>query len=321
MILILSDQYDVHADKVISELNQMNASYYRLNLDVESLCKTIITYDLDNNNWKINNGVSEINSSEISCVWLRRPFVELTLEEAHEQDVQFRIWKNEWNKTLLGLYLDLKNIKWMNNIQKTYQAENKYLQMKLARKIGFSFPKTLISNAKEEIIKFAEQNEKIVLKLMAQEFYKTEDQQYKGIYVNLVTLDDLQEFNLHSENPIVLQEYIEKKYEARYMYVGGEHFVCKIDSQKSSVANIDWRRYDIANTPHSVIEPPLEISEKVNQLMKELNLEYAALDFIIDPTDKWYFLEVNSMGQWLWIEDLTGLKISKSIAKWLVNNS
>lgn len=321
MILILSDQYDVHADKVIEELEKMGTLYYRLNLDVESLRKTKITYDFYSNNWRVNNGIYEMNSDEIRCVWLRRAFVELTLEETYEQDVSFRIWKNEWNKTLLGLYLDLKHAKWMNDIRKTYQAENKYLQMKKARDIGFYFPTTLISNVKEELIEFAEKKAKVVLKLMAQEFYRTEDQQYKGIYVNIVTVDDLCKFNSHSENPIVLQEYVNKKYEARYMYIGGEHFVCKIDSQKSSVANVDWRRYDIPNTPHTVITPPEEIRQKVEVLVRALGLEYAAIDFIIDPSDRWYFLEVNSMGQWLWIEDLTGLRISYSIAKWLSINA
>ena len=55
--------------------------------------------------------------------------------------------------------------------------------------------------------------------------------------------------------------------------------------------------------------------------MSEFNLNYGALDFIVTPNDEWYFLELNSMGQFLWIEDLTGLDISKSIATWLISNN
>jgi glutathione synthase/RimK-type ligase-like ATP-grasp enzyme len=51
--------------------------------------------------------------------------------------------------------------------------------------------------------------------------------------------------------------------------------------------------------------------------MKRLGLEFGALDFIVTETGVWYFLEVNPSGQWLWIEDLTGLPIADSIAYWL----
>jgi hypothetical protein len=34
----------------------------------------------------------------------------------------------------------------------------------------------------------------------------------------------------------------------------------------------------------------------------------------VTPSGEWYFLEVNSMGQWLWIEDLTGLPITATLA-------
>ena len=61
------------------------------------------------------------------------------------------------------------------------------------------------------------------------------------------------------ENPITLQEYINKKYEVRYTVVGNQHLACKIDSQMSQRANIDWRRYDLKNTPHYAIDIPSEI--------------------------------------------------------------
>ncbi|WP_156115420.1 MULTISPECIES: hypothetical protein [Xenorhabdus] len=55
--------------------------------------------------------------------------------------------------------------------------------------------------------------------------------------------------------------------------------------------------------------------------MSKLNLRYGALDFIVDENNDWWFLEVNSAGQWLWIEDLSGMDISGSIANWLTSNS
>jgi glutathione synthase/RimK-type ligase-like ATP-grasp enzyme len=221
---------------------------------------------------------------------------------------------------LLGLYFHINSIKWLNPIRKSYKAENKYLQMQVAKDIGFNIPDTIVSNSKIDLIDFCVKHDNnVVLKLMSQEFYETEEG-FKGLYVNKISQYDLAEFGDYSENPIVLQEYIGKSYEVRYTVIGTEHMVCKIDSQKSKVANVDWRRYDVPNTPHFAIEPPIEIKNKVIKFMKEIQIEYGALDFVVSNDNKWYFLEVNCMGQWLWIENLTGLKISDSIVRWIKNN-
>ncbi len=157
------------------------------------------------------------------------------------------------------------------------------------------------------------------MKLLNQEFYKIANRQYVGFYVNIIPYEKLLEFSEEEENPIFLQKYIEKDYEVRYTVVGDEHLVCKIDSQKSDIAKTDWRRYDLANTPHSVITPPDEIKNKVKLLMKEFDLIFGALDFIVAQDGTWYFLEINSSGQYLWIEDLTGLKITDAIKNKLIS--
>lgn len=59
---------------------------------------------------------------------------------------------------------------------------------------------------------------------------------------------------------------------------------------------------------------PQPVSDGVNQLMTSLGLAYGTLDFIVDPEECWYFLEVNPNGQWGWIELATGLPIAHAIA-------
>ncbi len=51
--------------------------------------------------------------------------------------------------------------------------------------------------------------------------------------------------------------------------------------------------------------------------MKISQLEFGVFDLIRTPNDEFVFLEVNPNGKWLWIEDLTGMNISKDIAKYL----
>lgn len=317
MILILTDSNDAHANHVIKKIEFENVPYFRFNLDVKSLLNT--SYTFTNGTFKITQFGKSLDITSVSCVWSRRTFVELLLEEAYDQNTDFKLWKNEWNKTLTGLYNSLKNVPWLNQWRLAYIAENKYLQMEVAKALGFKIPETLISNEVDELKAFIQLNAPVVLKLMNQDFYRTGNEDFKGIYVNKIGMDDLEQFGTLNENPIVLQKYIEKSFEVRYTVVGQDHFVCKIESQNSNIANVDWRRYDIPNTPHYELEPPLEIKNKVKAFMKELQIEYGALDFIVDLNQNWHFLEVNSMGQFLWIEDLTGLKISDSIVHWLKN--
>ncbi len=318
MILILTDRFDVHADFVIKKLIEQNINYYRMDLDVESLKTTHISYE--DFTWDIKTTFGEIASKSIKCVWCRRPFVELTLQEQGIVDIDFKIWKNEWNKTLLGLYNSLKNIPWLNPLRKAYKGENKYYQMDVAKKVGFNFPETLISNDKNKIIKFANKHGKVLFKLMSQEVYDAGNNDFKGLFTNIVTIDELSNFNEYGENPLVLQKYVDKKYEVRYTIVGKDHLVCKIDSQRSDKSKYDWRHYDIAHTPYIKIEPPNEIKEKAAKMLEVLGLEYGALDFIVTNEDEWIFLEINCMGQWLWIEQLTAIPISDSIVKWIKNN-
>jgi hypothetical protein len=319
MILIVSDRNDVHTLKVESFLKEDSIKYVRFNIDVESLKETFIRFK--ENEWEINCPTCSFRTSDITVIWNRRTYVELLLEEIDNNDVGFKIWKGEWNKTLLGIYSSLESKKWLNFYRDSYYAENKYRQYIVAKKVGLKTPSFICSNDKGYLQNFFNNKEEKVLKFMNQDFYQTGDEGYKGLYVNKIKIEELNKFQKNGENPIVLQDYISKKFEVRYTIVGQNHFVCKIESQLSKIANVDWRRYDLPNTPHSIIKPPKKIEEKVVKFMNDFNLNYGALDFIVSKNNEWYFLELNSMGQFLWIEDLTGLEISNSIAKWLIINN
>ena len=52
-----------------------------------------------------------------------------------------------------------------------------------------------------------------------------------------------------------------------------------------------------------------------------MGLSFACYDFIVDDDDQVYFLEVNSAGQWMWLEDELGLPISNRIAKILTEKA
>lgn len=313
-LLILTDSYDTHIDFLVPKLREAGISFFRLNLDVASLLSTYITRV--NEEWEIEQQSKRALTSEFSVVYARRAFVEQTLEEQSVRDTGFSIWRGEWNKTLLGIYESLRHAHWLNPLGKAYRGENKYFQMHLAHEVGFQIPETMVSNRKKDLQDFANRFSSVSYKAYAQGVYAV-GEEYLGLYANRITNRELANFGGVEENPIVLQEYVEKAYEVRYTVVGKEHYACRIESQQSEKARDDWRHYDLANTPHYPMEAPNEIQMKVNVFMEKIGLEYGAFDFIVDPRGTWYFLEINCMGQWLWIEQLTGLPISDAIIRWI----
>jgi glutathione synthase/RimK-type ligase-like ATP-grasp enzyme len=54
-------------------------------------------------------------------------------------------------------------------------------------------------------------------------------------------------------------------------------------------------------------------------LVKRLGLCYGTIDLVLTPDDRYVFLEINPNGQFLWIEQLTGLPISDAICDLLMS--
>lgn len=55
--------------------------------------------------------------------------------------------------------------------------------------------------------------------------------------------------------------------------------------------------------------------------MRAFELNFACFDIAVTKTNEAVFFECNPNGQWLWVENLTGLPIGKAIADELLNES
>ena len=120
-------------------------------------------------------------------------------------------------------------------------------------------------------------------------------------------------------SPCLFQEYIPKDHELRVYVIGNEVYACKIESQTSKKTKVDWRNYDLSNTPHLPIEIIQETKQKCIKLVESLGLNMGALDLIVTPDGETVFLECNSEGSWLWIEELSGLPITEAVCRFLLS--
>lgn len=320
MLLLFTSIQERFSSLIENHLTKDNL--YKFYLGAESLKETSISI-LENDVCLEQMG-RKVTLSQITGVWIKYQSVIVSSEEDQNycgfaDYCNYKLWKDEWNAIIKQLiaHLSYIGIPFFDEASAIIYAEKKLLQLDIARTIGFNVPASIISNSKSAIQDFLLQhNDEGILKLSTQPTFKKGEDIF-FIYANKVSCSDFNEMGTTIDSPFIVQNYIKKLFEVRYTFINGEHFVCKIESQLSDRSSIDFRRYDFANTPYVSINPPAEIKSMVTEFMKQLNLNYGALDFIVDPSNNWYFLEVNPVGQYGWIEHLTGLKITSAILHFL----
>jgi glutathione synthase/RimK-type ligase-like ATP-grasp enzyme len=117
---------------------------------------------------------------------------------------------------------------------------------------------------------------------------------------------------------MLFQAYVPKRSELRVTVVGERVFAAEIGSQATHHTRHDWRRYDMAHTPHTPHALPEPVARAAVALVRALGLVYGAIDLVLTPDGDYVFLEINPNGQYLWIEHLTGLPITAAIADHLI---
>lgn len=309
-VLLFTNKDDITTDFIVHELQNQNVDFYRFN--TEELSKSVqINLDLDKDRYLLIDKLEdkEYNLLEFSDIYYRRP--ELPTYEAPElTEGEKSFLQIEIYYTLEGVYRLLANKHWFNNVFAIRNAENKVYQLLLAKEVGLTIPESLISNHYNSIDSFLGKGCHIIkpvhnARVMDE---KTPQIVYTSEITRPITKEEA-EFNIN-----YLQQKIDKNCDIRATFVGEKCFAVSIDSQKMKDTCIDWRNGEHI-LEHSPIELPEDIQEKCLQLMKRLDLNYGAIDFVQDKEGNFVFLEINPNGQWAWIEHLTGMPISKEIVK------
>ncbi len=305
MILIITHKTDFTADFVINKLNQRNIAYKRLN------CEDILSESFS---FKFNETqqYSLLEENNYTSVWFRRTkLTELT--DVSEEEGLYVL--NEVDSFLKNIFSTL-SAKWLSKPNSIYQAENKFLQLKIAQEIGFLIPKTIVTNSKLELKKFYEENNKdIIIKPLSQ----TRIQQKENlsfIFTNKVPDNLINEIEDYVLTPCIFQENVLKSYEIRVTVVGDKLFASAVSSQDDKETKIDWRRKKLEFTE---IKLPSDLEALCFLLLNKLNPDFGAFDLIKTTEWKYIFLEINPNGQWAWIEMQTGQNISNAIIDFLQN--
>lgn len=103
-----------------------------------------IIYSLDSSaiNILINGQMYEITSDNLEAVYFRAP---VFLRYGKSYLLKEQLYKSQWSAFIRNLII-FDKARWLNHPVSTYKAENKLLQLKIAKECGLEIPATYAGN-------------------------------------------------------------------------------------------------------------------------------------------------------------------------------
>ena len=309
--VIIGRHDDPHTLAVISELQKL-----------EQNVKCIDSFRGDHVHLHISSGqygnatckLVDSFGSDIKSIWLRqKPVIPYPSWSPLQHD-SARFAQAEWRSVLQSLESFLPKVFWINSPERQQLINQKPKQLELAKSVGFNIPETIITNDPDAVKAFIDVNKKVIYKALAGFVFIDQT----AILTTIITNRDLKNPESVKKAPGIYQKFIEKKFEARITAVGNRLFVTHILTPKKGPGSVDWRH---AHFEDIFVEGFIDTSIRtcIERFQRAANLHYGAYDFIISPEGEWHFLECNPVGQFLWMENKLGQKISTAIAEDLVN--
>lgn len=244
----------------------------------------------------------DAHAGEFDVVWLRRPTAPVLPDTMHPGDRQFA--RREWDRCDAGMWRTITPAAfWVNPYEAAERAKSKSLQLREAQQLGLAIPPTLISNDPERIRAFLRgvAGEAIYKPFLPTQWHDPEDGSIHQLFTALVTEDDLPDDDMLRLTPGIFQPRVPKSHELRVTCIGHHLFVARLDSQALDATQVDWRPGSwVVDT--QVGELPAVLADRCRALLDRLGLVFGCIDFIVTPAGEYVFLEINQMGQFLWLE-------------------
>lgn len=199
-----------------------------------------------------------------------------------------------------------------------YKYVNKVVALLYAQALGIDYPDSIVTRKKDDLIQFISAHSKVITKTISNPVFLDENNSSFGMYTTRLTLHDIKQYP-NTFFPMYVQEQIPKEYEIRSFYIDGSFYSAAILSQNDDQTKLDFRRYNHTK-PNRVVpyHLPSEIERKLTELMNRLNLLTGSLDLIYYQ-NKYYFLEVNPVGQFDMISTPCNYNLGEIIAKHLIS--
>lgn len=312
MIAVVSYPDDPHAQAVMSHLRDAGAPAVLLDLaDLPERATLTMGYE-NGGRPRLEyrrEGEPTLDLHCVRTVWWRRPRVP---EPASITDPEALLFAaNEWQEAINGLW-QLLDARWVNHPIRDEVAARKALQLRVAAEVGLTVPRTLVTSDPDEARTFIDGRGD------AATVFKTFSCTHEiWRETRLIRADELPLLDTVRLAPVIFQEYVPAGVDLRITIVGGRLFAAAIHSQETDY-EVDFRM-SLGQAEVEATTLPAEVEERLLVLMDRLGLLYGAVDMRRTPTGEHVFFEVNTAGEFLFVEELTGQPIARALAELLAS--
>ncbi|WP_028101741.1 ATP-grasp domain-containing protein [Pseudoduganella violaceinigra] len=309
-VLIISNSGDLHADLVAPLLAMRGMQCFRIDLDTfprdYQLSQRFMHGALHGRLRHLPSG-AQVGLHDIGAVWNRKSG-EFAFPSTDLAPQELAYAQQESEQALFGLLYTIDCF-WMSHPTALRGANWKGEQLQRAMCQGFRVPASIVTNDPGEARAFlsALPGEGIFKSLssplLGADRVDEDERIVNGLATTLVTQEMLDCLDAVGELACHFQEYIPKQYELRVTVIGERVFAARIDSQDDERTRVDCRDMS-AEVRYSAVQLPPEIEQRCRSFVRSYGLAFSALDLIVTPEGDYVFLENNSCGQFLFIEQL-----------------
>lgn len=300
MIFLLSDEFDISTNRVISYLKE---GFIRLN-----------TFDY----LKLNEYLTKRPLSESKDrVWFRRGLFPSLKCDSSKSFLELEVYRD-----YIQYYLKDK-CSALGSLNKEYQ-HNKLIDLYKAEKRGLNIPESHIvfTYLKLKDIISQDLKKQWITKSIKDPFALSVSEE-RIVYgsTSIIDIDKHNPADIYL--PSLVQELVHKELEIRSVFICGTFYSMGIFSQKNHKTSVDYRNYDNEFPNRLVpINLPKELEKKLHEyISQDLDLNFASIDLILDKSGKFIFLECNPCGQFDWVSRNCNYNIEEHIAKILKDGS
>lgn len=286
MVLIHSLSFDHSTSEVIDWLFFNDKPFLRINSDH-------------------SDSLNNIDFEIFNCYWFRKG--EFFIGNRGNFKMPRIHYLLEENQIKISQYIEVKlsDKKYLNRYFNS--NPNKLLVLEKAKKMGLKVPDFLLTNNLKDTSK------KFIYKPINEGGYLELEDYIATAYTEIYDQGKKQDYGI-----TFFQEMIDKKYELRIFYLDGRFFAMAIMSQKDKQTAIDFRHYNERNPNRNIpFQLPQDIENKLDSLMKMLDLKSGSIDMIVSKDRQYYFLEINPVGQFGMVSYPCNYHLEKEIAEYL----
>jgi glutathione synthase/RimK-type ligase-like ATP-grasp enzyme len=309
VILVVSYPGEDHTAEVIQRLEHQGREVVSIDLaDFPAQAKVVLRWSADEaTSYVVESANGTIDFKTARVGWWRRvrPF---GVDKA-VINPSMRVFAESETAQAVGGMLDALSCIWVNPRAADDAASHKPLQWAVAHELGLCLPRTLVTNNVDSARAFI--NEIGVGKTIFKPFLASIESWRE---TRLVQQQDLDKLESVKYAPVIFQEYVEGV-DLRITVVGDSIYAAEIDARKTSYP-VDMRMV-VGEALVRQVTLPHKLQQSILKLQHRLGLRYGAIDMRRTAEGEYIFFEVNPAGQWLFVEQRTGMAISQAVADFL----